>query len=149
MKGVNSGFKLRLGKTDRPFAIIHGEDLARALVTCLDVDHPSGATWYVTDGINHTNRELGEIVEHALGKKSIWITIPETLIPTIGSINQLWGKVTGKTPFLTAEKLNEFMQPSWACDDSSFRQATGFKPQIDLQQGMMGTIKWYKENGWL
>ncbi len=149
VKWVRRGFKLRLGDGKMPFSIIHGADLARALVMAMEADHPSGAIWFTTDGRDHTIPEIMEIIEEALEKEARWVTIPEWVAPVVARGIELLAEMRGDKALLSRDKLNELSQPAWTCNDEPFRAATGFIEMFNLNEGMYQTVRWYKQQGWI
>ncbi len=147
VRWVKYRFKLKLGDGKMPFALIHGADLARAMAINLTAELPSGKIWYVTDGADHTQIELYEAIEQALGVRAIWITIPKSFALLIAGCIELISQLFGKTALLSRQKVKELTQTAWTCNDTPFRQATGFTVQFDLFSGMRNTIEWYKEQG--
>ena len=149
VRWVKYGVKIRLGSGEMPFALIHVEDLARALTLAISADHPSGAIWYATDGIDHSLNSLGIAVEAAVGKKAIWITIPSMIAPMIASAIEKISKLRGETALLSRQKLLELTQPAWTCDDTPLRKAVGYKERFDLSNGIAQTVEWYRKEGWI
>jgi len=146
---VKWGFKLRLGDGKNLFALIHVEDLSRALRLALEADTPSGRIWYATDGENHTLFDMGDAVEKAVGRKAIWIPIPMSAAPAIARIIETIANARGEIALLSRQKIIELTQPAWTCDDEPLRRETGYQNQFDLVTGMAQTVKWYREKGWL
>lgn len=146
---VKWGFKLRIGDGRMRFAIIHGEDLARAMALALESVAESGHIWFATDGAEHTLFDLGEAVEAAVGRKAIWIPIPLVIAPALAAMIEFVARMRGDVALLSRQKLIELTQPAWTCDDSPLREATSFRPQFDLKRGMAQTVKWYRDKGWI
>jgi len=146
---VKWGFKLRLGDGRNLFALIHVEDLARALRLALEADAPSGRIWYATDGVNHTLFDMGDAVEKAVGKKAIWIPIPMSAAPAIARVIETIANARGEIALLSRQKVIELTQPAWTCDDEPLRRETGYQNQFDLTSGMAQTVRWYREKGWI
>ncbi len=149
VRGIKYHVKLGIGSRNNKYAIIHGEDLAQALMLGLSVDCPSGMVWYATDGVDHTTEELGTVVEIAMNRKAVWITIPKAVAIAIAGLNEMLSKLRGSPALLSREKINELTQTAWTCDDKPFRDITGFKEKYNLFDGMVQTVKWYKDQGWI
>ena len=149
VKWVKWGFKAKLGRGKMPVSLIHGEDLARALTLAITADHPSGAIWFATDGADHNLHEVFDAIERAMDKRARWITIPEWIAPGISSILELVAGISGTTAQFGRNRVNELTQPAWTCDDTPFREATGFREKYDLYNGWKQTIEWYRTNAWI
>lgn len=149
VRWVNLGFKLRLGNGKGRFAIIHGEDLARAMRMGIEADIPSGQIFYATDGGEWTLFDMGRAVESAMGRKAVWIPIPLSIAPAIAVIIEFIAKMQGGIALLSRQKVRELSQSAWICDSETFQRRVEFSPKYNLFTGMAQTIAWYRENGWI
>jgi nucleoside-diphosphate-sugar epimerase len=57
--------------------------------------------------------------------------------------------VTGKPRLLNLQKFAELRAPGWVCDPSLLKAETGFECSTSLEQGVIETLKWYREQKWL
>ncbi len=149
VRGVKYGVKLNIGSKNNKFALIHGADLARALILGLSADCSAGKIWYATDGADHRVEQLGTAVEKAMNRKAVNLNIPVRIARFTAYINEILSGIMGNTALLNREKIIELTQPNWTCDDSDFRTVTGYKEQYNLMDGMKQTVDWYREHGWL
>lgn len=149
VRWVKWGVKLKLGDGTMPFSLIYAIDLARAIRLAFEWDGPSGQIWYVNDGVPHTLFDLTDAIEKALEKKAIWLTIPNWVAPIIAGFIEGLARLGKGSALLSRQKVVELSQPAWICDDTPFREATGFQPLYDLYRGMAETVRWYKEKGWI
>ncbi len=146
VKAVKRGFKLRLGKPIR-FSLIHAADLAQALLLTLTSDLPSGGIWYATDGREHDDGEMTQLIAEALGVRAVTIVIPRWSAYGIAALLETWGKLTGSAVLLSRDKVLEISQRNYTCDDRPFREATGFANEYSLREGLAETVQWYIEKG--
>lgn len=149
VRWIKRGFKIRLGRGDMPFSLIHAADLAQALTLAVQAEWHSGAVWFVTDGEDHNLEELAVFIEDALGKRARWLTVPLWAGPLVAGATELYARLRGGTAFLGRQKLRELVQPAWTCDDQPFRLATGFEPSYRLREGIAETVEWYLDAGWV
>lgn len=146
IKSIKRGIKFRIGRGNS-FSIIHVHDLAHALVLALEADHPPGAVWFATDGETHTDQDLTNAIEQALNKRAFSINLPFWAASLLVRINEKLAQIRRSDLFLNRDKLQELTQPFYVCNDSSFRKATGFQQEFDLESGMLQTIEWYSKRG--
>ncbi|MGH7149591.1 MAG: hypothetical protein ACREIU_02775, partial [Planctomycetota bacterium] len=55
---------------------------------------------------------------------------------------------SGETVF-GYDKWREMREEAWTCEDSAFREATGWAPRVPLEEGFAQTARWYLEKGWV
>jgi nucleoside-diphosphate-sugar epimerase len=47
------------------------------------------------------------------------------------------------------DKGNEFLAEAWVCSPKKLEEATGWRAEISLDEGVRTTAKWYREHDWL
>ena len=50
---------------------------------------------------------------------------------------------------LTQEKATEMVQENWTCDSGKARRLLGFRPAVNLVEGLQAALEWYRREGWL
>ena len=50
---------------------------------------------------------------------------------------------------LTADRVAYFCHPDWMVDPGRGAPEALWKPQVDTEQGLAETARWYREAGWL
>jgi len=66
----------------------------------------------------------------------------------LGIYGDLAAVVTGRVPVINRDKVADLRRPYWiACIDKL--TATGYLPQIGLEEGLQETVSWYRAEGWL
>ncbi len=146
IKSIKHGFRLSIGKPII-YSAIHAADLAKTLSLCLTLKSPSGHTWYATDGVDHSGEEFNQSISDILGVKTIRIAIPKPVAYAVATAIETWGNITNQTVLLNRDKIKEITTPFYTCNDSDFRELSGFKSEYDLHRGMNETINWYRKQG--
>ena len=54
-----------------------------------------------------------------------------------------------KPPILDYEKGRDITQAYWICRVDKARSHFGYHQQIEIEEGVTGTIDWYRKQGWL
>lgn len=137
-----------LGGEERWLSVIHGEDLARATVACLDAPG-DGEVYPVDDGNSYTWQQLGDHISAAVGKRTITIPVPQWLMASAATIAEFGGGLVTDTATFNRDKYREMCQPGWVCGHDEIRDELGWEPTLDLAEGARQTVRWYRDNGWL
>jgi dTDP-glucose 4,6-dehydratase len=114
--------KLMLGniKARRDFTFV--EDAARAAILLMKKKKAEGEIFNVGFGEDYSIEEIAYIIAELMGRDSVKITIdPKRLRP------------------LDVERLQ--------CNYFKLHKLTGWKPKINLREGLQRTIDWFNENG--
>lgn len=118
-------------------SLIHVEDLARAILAL--VARPAPGTFELHDGREggYGWEEIATIVEAVAGRGRGWrVPLPGPLMQAIATGNLFAARLLGYQPMLSPGKLRELRHPDWVADNTALSTATGWAPQIPLEQGL-------------
>jgi nucleoside-diphosphate-sugar epimerase len=148
-KAINTRLLPYMGSPQKKVSVIHGADCAAACIGAIDAEVPSGAVYALSDGKVHAWADVFEAIEDGLGKRA-WarFPLPEHLVRAVAFANEGYAKLADKAVMLTREKCNELYN-QWVCDADPAFEALGWKPTIDIRDGIKETADWYRANGWL
>ncbi|WP_246151956.1 NAD-dependent epimerase/dehydratase family protein [Rubripirellula reticaptiva] len=144
------------GMSDELFSVIHGDDLAEALILAakkgsrVQADGSATGIYFVSSKETPTYAELGQMIGQAVGRDHVRIIHnPKPAVWAIATINEIASQVRRRPHILGVDKAREATAGSWACDASALRRDTGFAPPHSLRQRLAQTAKWYRDQGWL
>jgi nucleoside-diphosphate-sugar epimerase len=147
---------LRLGLAIRPpvpqarLSLLHVGDLAAAVAAVLDLPAALPGTLELDDGHGgYSWDEMIGVAARQLGVRPLRLPIPGPFLMGVAVLNEALHRVTGEVAMLTPGKVREMLHADWASRDGAVTAATGWRPQIDLDQGFAETIAWYRRNRWL
>jgi nucleoside-diphosphate-sugar epimerase len=140
-----------LGNPKRAFSIVHVDDLVRGFYFAAQSENTVGETFFVSNCNSITWGEFAikmrNVAQEITGRKAFVFNMPLVCMTPLSWISSIAAFLTKKAPLLSKEKLHE-MSYSWVCDSSKICNL-GYSPQITLEDGLLSTYKWYKENKWL
>lgn len=144
------------GLTDERFSVVHGDDLAQAMILAAmyggraGVDGGSEGIYYVAADETPTYAELGQMIGRAVGQERVYvIRSPKSAVWAIAAVNELASHLRGRPHILGIDKAREATAGSWTCDDAALRHDTGFAPAYSLQERIEQTALWYARQGWI
>lgn len=130
-------------------SLIYVEDLAGAVLSALEVEHPSAAVFTIDDGAVHTWESLTRDFGLAMDKSPKHIRLPRTVFRVAGAISEEFGKLTRKATIFNRDKVTEMSQESWICGHEALSETLGWQPEWPIERGARHTAQWYLKNGWL
>ncbi len=136
------------GKGDGFLSVIHVDDLARAIVACIDKEHASGSVFPVDDGAAYSWIELSQLIAGAFGKRARVIKLPPTLFKSAAGLVDGYARVMRKSIIFGRDKYTDMREASWVCGHEAITDALGWEPEIQLEEGAVQTAQWYRENNW-
>ena len=145
---LNKRFVPYIGKAAQKLSFVYSKDVAELAVKILRLDNVNGA-YNITDGNEYSRYAYADIVKKILGKKSLKIHLPLTMVKGILFAVEKMSKALNKVPVVSTEKLGELMAENWICDISKAKTELNYSPSYDLQKGLQESIDWYKMNDWL
>jgi nucleoside-diphosphate-sugar epimerase len=146
---IQKGWLLTPGRFSRSFSLIHVHDLVEAFIISGESNTSSGEVFFASRPEIFTWEEVGRQIARELKKKYRPISIPSWLALAAGTAGNCYSRMSGKPFALSTQKVREILQPHWTCDSSKAYRLLGFKPHIELDDGIRNTVQWYRQKGWL
>jgi nucleoside-diphosphate-sugar epimerase len=147
-KSISRGLEPHIGSFEQKLSFIYVKDLAEVIVNSL-FSEIRGKQYNISDGYIYDRYVLARTVKKALGKKTFKFHIPVGVVGLMASFMDLLYINSKNTPTLNKEKMAELTAVNWACNIDRAKEDLGYAPQFNLGRGILATIKWYEENGWL
>ena len=135
LKMARKGWLAHAGPADQRLSLIHVDDLVDAIITWLSAPEKClHGTSAIDDGTagGYSWRDIGDAVSD---KQFKLIPIPRLLLRTVANLNLQLSRAFNYVPMLSPGKVRELVQAEWLCDNSSFSDATGWTPKLQLKQG--------------
>jgi nucleoside-diphosphate-sugar epimerase len=98
-----------------------------------------------------TQRELAMAVGRAArgGRAPLVLPVPALLAaPIVRAIGRA-AAAAGRRSVVDADKLAEFLAPSWATSVEKAQRELGWRASRALAEGLDATAAWYRAEGWL
>ncbi len=129
---------------------IYAPDCADACIRALEADIPSGNIYFVDDGTGAiSQRSMLEDIERALGKKAfIRVSLPVGVLKAVSHSVKAFGRITNRAVMLTPEKADMLLS-HWVSSSERTRNELKWTPQVPWTEGVVKTVEWYKQAGWL
>lgn len=130
---VDKGLPLPLGSIRNKRSMLSVANFVHAVRHCLNVDAPPlTGPFLLRDGKDLSTPELVAAVAKALGHTPRLLNVPPSMLGLLGTLS---GK-TGQIKRLTR---------SLRVDDTRLR-ATGWTPSVGVEQGILETVSWFRDN---
>ncbi|RLD26498.1 MAG: NAD(P)-dependent oxidoreductase [Bacteroidetes bacterium] len=144
-KTINRSIEPYIGSPNQLLTFIYIKDLIQLIFNAIDSD-VINKSYFATDGINYTGKELAAVVKEVLSKKTIRIVFPKMVIKPIAFFSEHVSRMFGKPSILNTEKYKEFTALNWLCDSTPAETELNFKAEYDLKKGVEESVIWFKEN---
>lgn len=127
------------GGTGR-LSLLYVDDLTEAVLAW--VSSGAGGCFELHDGRagGYSWDEVREIAAELYRRPVFRLDIPRALLEMVASLNLVSARLLGYRPMLTPGKVRELCHGDWVCDNDAFGRATGWRPRIDLRQGLLRTL---------
>lgn len=133
----------------QPLSLVYVRDLATAVLACLDHPAAVGKTYHVAAPEIVTGLQVAECIARVMGCCGRRITVPPWFLRLSCLVAGLGARLSRRSSLLGHDKHRELLAPGWVCDPSRLRQDVGFECPIRLSAGIVSTLAWYREHGWL
>lgn len=119
------------------------DDAVDGLIRCLREGAP-GEIYHITGPRPVTFRELTNVISDELQVKRPRYSLPRPLAILAAGILETLARFTGTVPAVTRTAVSFFSEDrrfSWA----KASQDLGYRPRVDLAEGVRRTIEWYRD----
>lgn len=147
LKTFAGGFEPYIGSKPQILSFVYVKDLAKLLVDALK-STVENKSYNVSDGNQYDRYEMALISKQILNKKTFKLHLPLEVVKILAGFLEATSNLTGKTPALNREKLNE-LTASWVCGSEAAKADLNYQPKYNLKAGLEESFKWYKEQKWL
>lgn len=147
---VAKGLAPLIGFDNKKVSLVHIRDLARGIVDASVSEKAVGETYFVSSDDWYTWPQIADVTATVTGRKRLFtVRIPHPLVLAIAGVSGAVGKFAGKPPVLDYEKGIDMIQQYWICTNDKARRDFGYRQQVSLEEGILETVTWYREQGWL
>lgn len=128
---------------------IHVDDAASAVTRAALEEVASGSIFTISDGSFHTWRRLVEAFGRAWGKTPRIIPVPGWAFTLAGIGSGAAQTLSRRSLTFNPDQVRHMRARYWICDNAAITAALGWQPQVDLDEGMSNTVRWYRDHHWL
>lgn len=147
LQTIQRGMELYIGTRRQLLSFVHVQDLVSAIWLAMESPVVQ-QNLLVSDLANYTSAEMNYIIRKLLSRKTIPLVVPAWIAFMAAMLSESAGRFRGRTPLLNRERMKEFSAINWSVDATAIA-ALGYQPRYGLEDGLQGTIEWYRENQWL
>ncbi len=148
-KMVKLGLSPVIGGEKRYLHLTYVRDVAAGTWLASQSQGNHGGVYFLADERSYDWREVGRVIGEVFGKKTRQLTIPRSLSWVVARVAELWAALLRRPALLNREKRREMLARYWLCDTSRAREQLGFRVAHPLPAGVLSTLRWYRDNGWL
>jgi dihydroflavonol-4-reductase len=134
---------------DQTFSLVYVGDVVAGMIGAATSPNAVGQTYFISSERGYQWGEIADIVARHRGKRAIICRIPDWGIRGVSALAELWGHLRKSPMILSRDKANEMIQQSWVCSSGKAERDFGYRAQMPPQKGIVQTLQWYEQNGWL
>jgi nucleoside-diphosphate-sugar epimerase len=138
---IECGRPLPFGAIRNRRSMVYSGNVAESVLRVLASDQVSLETFFVSDGVVLSTRELVAAVGKALGKDPHLVNVPVPLLNAMGYIGDLFKPIL-QVPVTSATIRR--VTDSLSVDVTKLRRLTGYGPHISVETGLLETAAWYR-----
>ncbi len=137
------------GENADPISFVHVRDVVNGMIDAAETDKAVGEAYFLGSERAYRWNEIKDVTASAIGRKVYTIEVPPPAVKVLGTLLEFGGGLFGRYPALNRDKVSEILKACKACSSEKAREHFGYEPSISLEDGISGTISWYRKEGWL
>lgn len=148
-KSIKQHSDFAVGYKRQDITFVYVSDVVQAVFLAAEKGK-TGRKYFLSDGEVYQSTTFSDLIHEELGRPWwIRITAPVWVLRVVTFFGEYVGHLTGKVTALNNDKYNILKQRNWRCDIQPAIDELGYKPQVQLKEGVQRAIAWYKEHHWL
>jgi dihydroflavonol-4-reductase len=148
-KAMNKGLQALIGFGEKLVSLIHVNDLVDGIILAGESEQAKSNIYFISSEKFYTWKEIGAITSRLMGKRTITLRIPHSLVYTVGAFAQFFGIFSKKPTILNIEKCKDITQKYWTCSIEKAKRELGFIEHLGIEEGLKNTIEWYRRERWI
>ncbi len=137
------------GDGTQELSLVFVRDLAEAIALAGTRPEAAGRIYHAAHARPVTSGDLARAVGRALGATPYVVPLPGALAaPLVGLVGRA-AAALGRRTVINADKMAEFLAPSWLLDSSRAARDLGWTAGTALEEGLSRTARWYRDERWL
>ena len=138
-----------VGYRRQDITFVYVSDVVQAVFLALEKGR-SGRRYFLSDGEVYQSTTFSDLIREELGRPWwVRITAPVWVLRVVTFFGEYIGRMTGHVTALNNDKYNILRQRNWRCDIQPAIDELGYRPKVQLPEGVRLSIRWYRENKWL
>ena len=146
---MRMGLQPLIGFSEKLVSLIHVSDLVDGIILAGEHADSAGRTYFISSGKYYNWLHVGDVTASVMRRKPFRVKIPEWCVYAIGAVAQFVAMFGSKPATLNLEKARDIVQDAWTFDGSKAVRELGFREKLTLEEGVRGTLEWYRAQGWL
>ena len=149
LKTLQRGWALQVGSARRMLSLIQVQDLVRAMIRAAGQPPGPEVVYFITDGQVYSWEEVAETAARLMGVRPKSLRIPEPVMALGAWVAEGLARIKNQPALLDRQRVREIRQSAWTASSRRFFETYDFQPEMTLERGLMVTLNWYREQGWL
>ena len=148
-KSIKNHIDFSVGYRPQILTFVYVDDVVRAVFLAMERGR-IGGRYFLTDGRSYSSQMFSDLLKKHLGVGLLLrIKAPLAVLRAVTFIGERYSRITRKITALNDDKYNIMRQRNWLCDINPAREELGYKPTVELEEGVRRSVEWYKKNKWI
>lgn len=145
---INKGIRIDIGQAETNVGFV--TDIVNGIISASESHIAAGKTYHLGEDKAYSSNEVMNIIAKALGKKTVRLKVPFSLLYLTAIVFELYAEITGtKSVFQRKAVTDYFKHRYWRVDVSKAKREFGFEAKIPFETGAKITADWYKKEGFI
>ena len=137
-----------VGQGEGRLTYVHVHDLVEFLQLCMVHPDAPGGVFICGDSRSVPSRDLVRLIAEYLGKDLKVLRLPLAPVMAAAVVCERLCKKLGVSPPIFPRRVRFFTNERCFSSERA-KQKLGYSTQISLEEGLLSTLCWYLESGWL
>lgn len=132
-----------------PVQPVFVSDVSRAAVRALEAPTPGIGPHPVAGAEVASWATVAARLGQAVGRPVRAVRVPPLAFEVAGAGAEVLARLLARTPVFDRRRARDLARLRWTCRLEETERHLGWRPEVDLAEGLSRTGEWYREQGWL
>lgn len=147
-KAIQNGIFLMIGNGANRHHLVYIDDLIEGLLLAATVDKATGKIIVLPGKASLTTRDMVEVIARHLNKKTPRLRVPLFPLWVLATAMETALRPLGIRPPLHRRRM-DFFKKSFVFSGQQSEKLLGFIPKVGFDHGVVETVRWYRQRGYL
>lgn len=161
-KSIRQHVDFAVGYRPQEITFVYVDDVVQAVFKAFDAPRAVGKGYFLSDGRVYDSRTFSDLLQRELGRSPetgeidprrvpwvLHVKAPLWFLWLVCAVNGTLCRWMGRLTTLNLDKYHILSQRNWQCDIDPARRDLGYRPRVQLEEGVRRSVRWYKQEGWL